>query len=342
MPAKLKQFRVFVASPGDVQSERNALTSIIDKINKEDGPRSSYRLELVRWETHAAPGAGRTQAVINQDIGDYDIFVGLMWRRFGTPTGVADSGTAEEFQIAYRRWEENPTRPLMFYFCQKPFMPSRLEELDQMRKVLEFREELQRKALIWDYAGPEAFPAEIQKHLRKRVEGLLKPADLKARPDEASLEALRSLWERMTPEVQNAFLIAYNEKRFAGDGGIDTWTFFAALFQARDKQLDRLITSIRNVSNEALPQRIDGLTLAEPYLLQERPWLSGCVSSAIRRLSQQLPPGRELTGVDIFVDIAKHGTGDSVRLLRKHKIGPEEIKSLIRQNNLDVVVTRKE
>lgn len=341
MPTDIRLLRVFVASPGDVQAERDAVADAINEINGDDGSRSGFRLELVRWERDAAPGGGRPQAVINKDIGEYDIFVGLMWRRFGTPTGVAESGTEEEFRIAYQRWEQDQNLPLMFYFCQAPFMPRRLDELDQMRKVLMFRQELQKKALIWDYADPKAFPAEIRKHLRKRVAGLLAPTATKAQPDDASIGALHGLWERMTPDLQRAFSIAYNEKRLSGDGGIDTWTFFAALLATtKDPQFDRLVASIRKTADGALPQKIDGPPVVEPYLLEERPWLSGCVSSAIRRLSKDLPSGRALTGTDIFVDIAKHGSGDSVRLLREHKIGPDEIDRFVRDNGLDVVVTQ--
>ncbi|WP_462074860.1 hypothetical protein [Nitrospira sp. CMX1] len=60
--------------------------------------------------------------MINDQIGEYDIFIGIMWRRFGTPTGVAGSGTEGEFRIAYKRWQENPQIALMFYFCQEPFL----------------------------------------------------------------------------------------------------------------------------------------------------------------------------------------------------------------------------
>jgi len=55
--------------------------------------------------------------------------------------------------------------PLMFYFCQKPFMPRYLEDIEQIRQVLLFRQELERKALAWEYPTPEAFQDEIRKHL---------------------------------------------------------------------------------------------------------------------------------------------------------------------------------
>ena len=60
-------------------------------------------LEAVRWESHCNPGVGsNVQSVINEQIGPTDIYVGIMWKRFGTPTGRAGSGTEEEFKAAYR------------------------------------------------------------------------------------------------------------------------------------------------------------------------------------------------------------------------------------------------
>jgi hypothetical protein len=50
-----------------------------------------------------------------------DTFVGLMWRRFGTPSGVAAGGTEEEEdRLAYKRCQSDPQLPLMFDFCQAP------------------------------------------------------------------------------------------------------------------------------------------------------------------------------------------------------------------------------
>ena len=38
------------------------------------------------------------QQIINSQVSDeYDIFIGILWTRFGTPTERAGSGTEEEF-----------------------------------------------------------------------------------------------------------------------------------------------------------------------------------------------------------------------------------------------------
>lgn len=167
---EVKKVRVFVASPGDVQFERDQLAKVVDDINwtlATLAPEKGVVLELIRWETHVAPGIGRdAQDVVNRQIGDYDIFVGIMWKRFGTATTVAGSGTDEEFQRAYARWQENPSLPILFYFSEAPTSPKTKEEITQLAKVIEFRDELAGKgALVAEYLGPDEFADAIRRGL---------------------------------------------------------------------------------------------------------------------------------------------------------------------------------
>ena len=84
----------------------------------------------MKWETHAYPGiSSDAQAVIEKQIGDrYDIFIGLLWVRFGTPTKNAGSGTQQEFEKAYARFQEAPGQiRIMFYFKEAPVSPADLE-----------------------------------------------------------------------------------------------------------------------------------------------------------------------------------------------------------------------
>ncbi len=293
---------------------------------------------MLRWETHSAPSGGRPQAVINEQIPEYDIFVGIMWKRFGTRSGVAGSGTEEEYRIAYRAWERNPAMPLMFYFCQQPFMPKRLEEIDQVRQVLLFREELERKALVWEYASSELFEAEIRKHLSLRMTRLrqdtTRPPVPRAVPNDKSIDDLRALWDHMTPELQNGFSVAYNENRRAGDPGIQTRDLFSALLRGAGAQLTSMVSEIPQA---ALPEAVQGPVPKQPYVLNERPWLSHCIASSVSRLGKAVLDGRDLTAADVFADIAKNGSGQSVALLRQHNIGPKEIDKILARKSLDVL-----
>jgi hypothetical protein len=164
---------VFVASPSDVEEERNRLAAVIRELNTTWSRDWGVRLELVRWETHAYPSFGKDpQAVINEQIpDDFDFFVGLMWYRFGTPTGRAGSGTVEEFQRAKNRHDADPnTVKLMIYFkdAPAPIAPSKLDP-QQLTKVAAFRSGLGGEGgLYWSFTSVDDFEKLIRLHLARQ------------------------------------------------------------------------------------------------------------------------------------------------------------------------------
>ena len=170
MPTQSNKVKVFVASPGDVQSEREQLSQVINELNltiSAIAPEKGIVLELMKWETHVHPGLGEdAQDVVNQQIGSYDIFVGIMWKRFGTPTTAAKSGTEEEFRRAHALWEKKKTLPILFYFCQAASAPPKTqEEVSQLSNVISFRTELSEIGLVWEYADSDSFANVIRPHL---------------------------------------------------------------------------------------------------------------------------------------------------------------------------------
>lgn len=120
----------------------------------------------MRWETHVHPDLGEDpQKVVNEQIGDYDVFVGVMWKRLGTPTTTADSGTEEEFHRAYARCQKEPF-PVLFYFCEQPFPPpSTKEEVEQLGKVVDFRQQISDKGIVGHYADHDSFADVVRPQL---------------------------------------------------------------------------------------------------------------------------------------------------------------------------------
>ena len=89
-----------------------------------------------------------------------------MWKRFGTDTVEAASGTEEEFNIAYANWEQFARPRILFYFSQVPSKPPRnSEEMEQLSKVTVFREKLQGKGLIREYESRDKFADMLREHL---------------------------------------------------------------------------------------------------------------------------------------------------------------------------------
>jgi hypothetical protein len=173
-----KQFKVFVASPGDVSAERDIIPKVIAEINliiSAIVPEKGVLLDLIRWETHVHPGLGvDAQDVVNQQLPDYDIFIGIMWKRFGTPTARAGSGTEEEYLRAFEKWKKDNRFPVLFYFSQKNItIPNSSAEFEQLQKLVKFKEDLLNRGLIWEYNNPDEFGDILRPHLVMTLSKLL-------------------------------------------------------------------------------------------------------------------------------------------------------------------------
>ena len=131
------------------------------------------QLQLIHWGTHATPGLGDdAQEVVNRTMGDeYDLFIGIMWGRFGTPTGRADSGTEEEFNRALERYRRDPSSvDVMFYFKDTGIPPSRLDP-KQLAAVQGFRQRLGKEGgLYWTFTSLELFQSFLRIHLSRKVQ----------------------------------------------------------------------------------------------------------------------------------------------------------------------------
>lgn len=167
----MNPIRVFIASPGDVPDERDIASLVVSEVHRIFSGPLGLQLDAVRWETHAVPDVGDdAQAVINRQIGDFDILVGMMWQRFGSPTKRNNSGTGEEFERAYRLFKNHGRPKIMFYFRTTPFYTPELEAISQFRKVVEFRKKLERLGVLyWTYQTPLDFERNVREHLIRQL-----------------------------------------------------------------------------------------------------------------------------------------------------------------------------
>ncbi|MGD1067118.1 MAG: DUF4062 domain-containing protein, partial [Vulcanimicrobiaceae bacterium] len=132
---------MFLASPGDLNDERVAARDVVDNLLSMLRGRQ-VAVELLGWED-TRPNAGRPQALINKDVDQADIFVGLLYRRWGQSPGDPrySSGFEEEFARAVERRERTGSPDIWLYFKEVDQL-SIQDAGDQLQKVLEFRQML--------------------------------------------------------------------------------------------------------------------------------------------------------------------------------------------------------
>jgi uncharacterized protein DUF4062 len=164
MPRLSTIVRVFVASPSDVDKERDILEAVIKELNSSWSRSLGVTFELIRWETNTYPAVGADpQSIVNDQIGDdYDVFVGILWSRFGTPTPRSSSGTAEEFNRALSRLKEDEPS-IMIYFKDTPISPSAIDP-EQLKRIREFRGSISETSLYSSFEDSSGFQASLRVH----------------------------------------------------------------------------------------------------------------------------------------------------------------------------------
>ncbi|MGC9973656.1 MAG: hypothetical protein ABSE56_24060 [Bryobacteraceae bacterium] len=167
------RLRIVLASPGDVQEERNLIPRVVEQINSEFRKLKSHlALEVSRYEVDSRPGyhvGGGPQAPIDRDldIEGSDLVIGIFWNRFGTPTPSGETGTEHEIRLACRSKKERNRPEVMVYFREMSG-PQSLDEAEQQHKVLTFKNELRNDFGVTteDYASIEDFVLWLPHHLR--------------------------------------------------------------------------------------------------------------------------------------------------------------------------------
>jgi len=168
----VRLIRVFVSSPGDVAEEREVLEEVVRRINDIDGQEQGVRLELFRWETDVVPCIGPSpQENVDAQTPRFDIYLGIMSTRFGTPTGEHGSGTEKEFRDAVDRWGRTGKPWILFYFDEDPPLPRSTDAIEQYLAVRKFHDELLAMGIIGTFKGvrgsSNGFFEQVDRHLRR-------------------------------------------------------------------------------------------------------------------------------------------------------------------------------
>lgn len=169
--------KVFLASPGDLPDERRAAKSVVDDFNALYAEEFGYQVELVGWEDTVSV-YGRPQATINRELERCELFVGLMWKRWGTPpdvSGLYSSGFEEEYETSIQRRVSvgRPEISLLF----KEIDPDLLRDPgDDLKKVLAFKKKLiaEKKILFETFSDIREFERKLHRCISSYVIALRK------------------------------------------------------------------------------------------------------------------------------------------------------------------------
>lgn len=208
----LRRLSLFLASPGDVAEARRRAHLVVTELN-QFSQFSGVFVDLKEW-SQAVPGMGRPEAVILEQmpVEDWDLFVGILWQRFGTPTGGShpvtaeafESGTEEEFHLANDSRKSSGRPRIMLYRCIDK-ADLRTLNMEQLAKLDRFLKEFdattgKHPGLYREYATPDDF----ERLLRVDLHNLL--IQQVEAPDKAGIaDALRPGVEESLPRREPFF-----------------------------------------------------------------------------------------------------------------------------------------
>lgn len=144
---------------------------------------------------------------------------------------------------------------------------------------------------------------------------------------------VRMIWDKLEPDLQDALSITYNLSKREGKRKIRTRHLFAAIARLSPEPFPELVKRLPIEALGPIPEDVK----PDRPLPEEPIELSACVKESLRTLSSKSTPERKISSTDVFVDIAKHGTGSSVARLREHGVTAEQIEHLVKELGLDVI-----
>ncbi|MFT4853856.1 MAG: putative ATPase [Bacteroidia bacterium] len=190
----MEKIRIFIASPSDVAEERILAYHVIERLRAEFAAVADVR--SVIWEHEPLLATADFQSQIGTPATS-DIFVMLMWSRFGSPLGAEftradgsryDSATEYEFEQAMTAFNTTGTPKMLVY--RKTTVPSLSDEssMAQYDAVDRFftkwfinTDDQTAKAAFHNFSDVARFEDVLEIHLRKSLQGFLpNPTNLPA------------------------------------------------------------------------------------------------------------------------------------------------------------------
>lgn len=265
----VKILRVVVVSPGDVADERKVIFTVREELNKGIAKERKCQIELFLWETDTYPGfhVEGLQGLIDPKLGitDSDVVIGIFWKRFGTPTKKAASGTEHELRLAYSAWKDKGKPQIMLYFNQQPV---RLAELDpkQWGRLQKFQKNFTKDEGLWcAYEGVHDFESLVRQHLTRFIQDLPGPAgsspeSLSVSPSAVSpgairSQSIRSLSPALVASLRESYLTWLMEQvRAVPLSGVDRKSIDEK--DRRDLELAAVYTALMTQRPEATEERM--------------------------------------------------------------------------------------
>jgi hypothetical protein len=278
----LKLIKVFLGSPGDLGAERKIARNVQDELNRILMEHLNITIHIYGWED-TLPGKGRPQSIINKELDECELFIGMIWKRWGS-SPVTDRSYTSGFEEEYFRAIKNSTdkgMQISMYF--RTFDAKEIDDAGpQLSQVINFKNKLisSKEILFKEYDSPEEFERLLRAKLLDYA--LQKGGNEKNIVDEDSSHNKVSTVEHLTTVKSDKYFLsqiesmykeplqysfdevarvrlAFNSKLFSQNDDLELGIHDANILNLKssnyffDESLALLMLGLANISSEVFP-----------------------------------------------------------------------------------------
>lgn len=185
---------LLVSAPSDAPTEDMALIrKTISQWNLNLGRLVGLTVLPVSWTEHAVAEFGdRPQGILNKQIvEEADLAVALFHDRLGTPTGVAESGTAEEIKALV-----DAKKSVAVLVNVTPRPPLSGKALDERQRLNTYLGVLRESALVLEYADPGALIGHLNNFLSRATAQFQQSVDVSKEERTGTPDPTEGVWPR--------------------------------------------------------------------------------------------------------------------------------------------------
>ena len=174
MSQKVDLLKVFISCPGDVDEERQIIREVCKSISNVTCKVKNIEVKPIDYKENIIPQitGKEAQEIINDQLEKeaYDIYIGIMWHRFGDPLSIGETPTENEFNIALDLYNNSGSPLIQFYFKGSEYEPTNDYEKDQVKKVASFKSKIQDLGLYKGFQESLKFQESVNEFILSCVE----------------------------------------------------------------------------------------------------------------------------------------------------------------------------
>lgn len=201
---KVTALTILVSCPFDMVEDRDKLRAYVQQYNSDYAQRQHFQFSVVDFSDIASQFGGPAQDIINQQFGNYDVYIGIMGARFGTPTREYKSGTEEEFSLAYKKHQAGEGTYVSFLFKKvtKALSDSSKADRDQYNAVCDFRDSISGDGVYKSYTSD----ADLQKELGLILDNVIEFYNAKSDTERLAVVSVQNQKPLIKAEFYSSFI----------------------------------------------------------------------------------------------------------------------------------------